>query len=113
LTAPPTIYSPPRDCGLDLVYLDTSLLVVNKPPGLLSVPGRGTDKTDSLASRVQNKFPDALSVHRLDMSTSGLLVFARGADMHRRLFPFVPRALGKEVLYRDGGGMRRVQRGRG
>lgn len=61
------------------------MLVVNKPPGLLSVPGRGTDKTDSLASRVQNKFPDALSVHRLDMSTSGLLVFARGADMHRRL----------------------------
>jgi len=43
------------------------------------------DKTDSLATRVQNEFPDARSVHRLDMSTSGLLVFARGEDMHRRL----------------------------
>jgi tRNA pseudouridine32 synthase/23S rRNA pseudouridine746 synthase len=84
-TVPPIIYSPPRDCGLDLVYCDESLVVANKPPGLLSVPGRGMDKTDSLASRVQQEFPDALSVHRLDMSTSGLLVFARGADMHRRL----------------------------
>jgi tRNA pseudouridine32 synthase/23S rRNA pseudouridine746 synthase len=43
------------------------------------------DKTDSLATRVQNEFPNARSVHRLDMSTSGLLVFARGEDMHRRL----------------------------
>jgi tRNA pseudouridine32 synthase/23S rRNA pseudouridine746 synthase len=59
--------------------------MVNKPAGLLSVPGRGADKADSLATRVQNIFPDALSVHRLDMDTSGLLVFARGADMHRRL----------------------------
>lgn len=59
--------------------------MANKPAGLLSVPGRGLDKADSLATRVQNEFPDARSVHRLDMGTSGLLVFARGADMHRRL----------------------------
>ena len=85
MTVPPISYNPPRDCGLDLVYWDESLVVANKPPGLLSVPGRGMDKADSLASRVQQEFPDALSVHRLDMSTSGLLVFARGADMHRRL----------------------------
>lgn len=78
-------YNPPRDCGLDLIYCDESLLVANKPAGLLSVPGRGMDKTDSLATRVQNEFPDARSVHRLDMSTSGLLVFARGEDMQRRL----------------------------
>jgi tRNA pseudouridine32 synthase / 23S rRNA pseudouridine746 synthase len=80
-----TTYNPPRDCGLDLVYCDESLVVANKPAGLLSVPGRGMDKTDSLTTRVQNEFPDALSVHRLDMSTSGLLVFARGEEMHRRL----------------------------
>jgi tRNA pseudouridine32 synthase / 23S rRNA pseudouridine746 synthase len=58
---------------------------VNKPAGLLSVSGKGADKADNLATRVQNIFPDARSVHRLDMDTSGLLVFARGADMHRRL----------------------------
>ncbi|MEO8343708.1 MAG: pseudouridine synthase [Gallionella sp.] len=81
----PAIYNPPRDCGLDLVYSDESLVVVNKPAGLLSVPGRGMDKTDSMTSRVCQEFSDARSVHRLDMSTSGLLVFARGADMQRRL----------------------------
>lgn len=82
---PNATYNPPRDCGLDLVYFDESLLVVNKPAGLLSVPGRGLEKSDSLTVRVQREFPDARSVHRLDMGTSGLLVFARGADMHRRL----------------------------
>ena len=85
----PTIYDPPRDCGLDLIYCDASLLIVNKPAGLLSVPGRGMDKADSMTTRVQSEFPDARSVHRLDMSTSGLLVFARGESMHRlisRLF---------------------------
>ena len=80
-----TSYSPPLDCGLDLVYCDESLLVANKPAGLLSVPGRGQDKADSLTTRVQKEFPDTRCVHRLDMSTSGLLLFARGADMHRRL----------------------------
>jgi tRNA pseudouridine32 synthase/23S rRNA pseudouridine746 synthase len=78
-------YNPPRDSGLDLVYCDDVLLIVNKPAGLLSVPGRGADKADSLSTRVQKEFPDAYSVHRLDMGTSGLLVFARNKDMHRRL----------------------------
>ncbi len=59
--------------------------MVNKPAGLLSVPGRGAGKQDSLATRVQAEFSDALVVHRLDMATSGLLVFARGAEMQRYL----------------------------
>jgi tRNA pseudouridine32 synthase / 23S rRNA pseudouridine746 synthase len=71
--------------GLNLVYQDESLIVVNKPAGLLAVPGRGADKQDCLASRVQAEFHDALIVHRLDMATSGLLLFARGAEMQRRL----------------------------
>ncbi|OGT03566.1 MAG: RNA pseudouridine synthase [Gallionellales bacterium RIFCSPLOWO2_02_58_13] len=70
---------------LDLIYRDDTLIVVNKPAGLLAVPGRGADKQDCLASRVQAEFPDALVVHRLDMATSGLLLFARGAEMQRRL----------------------------
>jgi tRNA pseudouridine32 synthase/23S rRNA pseudouridine746 synthase len=70
---------------LDIIYQDASLIVVNKPAGLLAVPGRGADKQDCLASRVQAEFSDALVVHRLDMATSGLLLFARGAEMQRRL----------------------------
>ncbi len=61
------------------------MLIVNKPAGLLAVPGRGADKQDCLSARIQAIFPDALVVHRLDMATSGLLVFARGAAMQRRL----------------------------
>lgn len=78
-------YTPPHDCGLDLIYEDESIIVVNKPAKLLSVPGRGADKVDSLATRVQQEFPDALIVHRLDMSTSGLLLLARGEVMQRCL----------------------------
>lgn len=59
--------------------------MVNKPAGLLAVPGRGADKQDCLISRIQQTFPDALIVHRLDMATSGLLVLALGIEMQRRL----------------------------
>ena len=78
-------YVAPPGGDLDLIYRDESLIVVNKPAGLLAVPGRGAGKQDCLASRVQAEFPDALIVHRLDMATSGLLLFARGAEMQRRL----------------------------
>ena len=69
----------------ELIYEDSALLVVSKAPGLLSVPGRGPDKQDCLIHRVQAVYPEALSVHRLDMGTSGLIVVARGAAMHREL----------------------------
>ncbi len=78
-------YQPPADKGLDILYGDDALLVVNKPSGLLSVPGRGEDKQDCLISRVQMAFPDALIVHRLDMETSGLMVLARDKITHRQL----------------------------
>ena len=78
-------YSPPPLAPLDYLYSDPSMIIVNKPHGLLSVPGRGEHKQDCLLTRVQRDFPDALTVHRLDMQTSGLLVFARGPEMHRRL----------------------------
>jgi tRNA pseudouridine32 synthase/23S rRNA pseudouridine746 synthase len=71
--------------GIAVVYQDEALLVLNKPPGLLSVPGRGEDKQDCLSRRVQDCFSDALVVHRLDMATSGLILMARGAAIQRQL----------------------------
>jgi tRNA pseudouridine32 synthase/23S rRNA pseudouridine746 synthase len=71
--------------ALDLVYVDDQIIVLNKASGLLSVPGRGEDKQDCLITRAQQEWPDALTVHRLDMATSGLVVMARGPDIQRRL----------------------------
>jgi tRNA pseudouridine32 synthase/23S rRNA pseudouridine746 synthase len=78
-------YNPPPDIGLEIIYRDKFLLAVSKPSGLLSVPGRGEDKADSLATRVQAEYPDALVAHRLDRDTSGLLIFPRGARLHRQI----------------------------
>ena len=69
----------------ELVYLDDALIVVNKPAGLLAVPGRGPDKADCLSARLQAIHPDAQIVHRLDMATSGLILLARGAEAQRRM----------------------------
>ena len=71
--------------ALEVVFVDDHLLVLNKPSGLLSVPGRGEDKQDCLIARAQAQWPEALTVHRLDMSTSGLMVIARGPEMQRSL----------------------------
>ena len=103
--APPALaYVAPPDDGLDLVYLDAALLVVNKPAGLLSVPGRGEDKQDCLVRRVRAAYPEALIVHRLDLPTSGLLVLARDRPMQRRLsLLFAGRQVGKRYLALVGG----------
>jgi len=85
--------------GLDVIHADAYLLVIEKPAGMLSVPGRGADKQDCAAARVQRLYPDALVVHRLDMATSGLLLMARGAAMQRRLSrAFADRQVGKRYL---------------
>lgn len=84
---------------LPLLYGDRHLLVVDKPAGLLSVPGRGADKQDCAAARVQREYPDALVVHRLDMATSGLLLLARGPAMQRALSrAFEQRQVGKRYV---------------
>ena len=67
------------------IHEDEHLLVLEKPSGLLSVPGRGPDKQDCLSKRVQGRYPEALIVHRLDQDTSGLLLMARGIEAQRRL----------------------------
>lgn len=77
-------YRPPPDEGLDVLWVDEHVVIVNKPSGLLSVPGRGEAFADCMAARVAARYPDTEIVHRLDMDTSGLLLFARGKDMQRR-----------------------------
>lgn len=68
-----------------LIHLDEALIVVDKPTGLLAVPGRGPQHADCVATRVQSVYPEALVVHRLDMATSGLMLLARGAATQRAL----------------------------
>jgi tRNA pseudouridine32 synthase / 23S rRNA pseudouridine746 synthase len=70
---------------LNVVHADDHLLVLDKPARLLCVPGRGPDKADCLSARAQALCPDALTVHRLDMATSGLVVMGRGAGAQRTL----------------------------
>ena len=76
-------YEPPQ-VPLDVVYQDKDVVVVSKPSGLLSVPGRGEERSDSMLNRLRKQFPTALVVHRLDMDTSGLMIFAlrRKAEKH-------------------------------
>lgn len=77
-------YDPPMT-PLDVLHEDAQLIVVNKPAGLLSVPGRGEHLADCLLARVQASFPQALLVHRLDRDTSGVMVFGQTAHAQRHL----------------------------
>ena len=70
------VYQPPTEPWLDILYQDKDLIVLNKPSGLLTNPGRGAHLNDCLLTRVQQQYPQALLVHRLDMATSGLVVMA-------------------------------------
>ena len=75
------IYDPPP--GLNLLYADAHVLVIDKPAGLLSVPGR--ELPDSAETRLRALHPETLLVHRLDMATSGVMIFARTKDAQRHL----------------------------
>ncbi len=78
----------PHILGLEILYRDEYIIVVNKQSGLLSVPGRGPEKQDCIVNRVRRLFPACIeqpSVHRLDMETSGLLVLAFTKEAHREL----------------------------
>lgn len=78
-------YHPPSEPYLDIIYRDDDILVLNKPSGLLSVPGKGEHLADCLESRAKQRFPSALTVHRLDMDTSGLMVMGLNKFAHRHL----------------------------
>ena len=68
-----------------ILHHDRHLVVVDKPAGLLSVPGIGPEKADCLVARLQATAPGARIVHRLDFDTSGVIVLALDADTHREL----------------------------
>ena len=70
---------------IEFMRVDEDLLVVEKPAGMLCVPGRGPLAFDALSLRVQRSYPDALIVHRLDMATSGLVLMARSKTIQRAL----------------------------
>ncbi len=74
--------------NIDIIYSDDVLVVVNKPGALLSVPGKGPENKDCVSSRLQSLFPNMIeqpAVHRLDMYTSGLMVYAITKEVHRNL----------------------------
>ncbi len=77
-------YAPP-DLPLEVIHADHEVLVVGKPEGLLSVPGKGAHLADCLLTRVQAVYPEALLVHRLDRDTSGVMVFALSPHAQRHL----------------------------
>ena len=79
-----TAYDPP-DTPLAIVHADHEVVLVDKPAGLLSVPGKGADLADCLLTRLRGAFPTALLVHRLDRDTSGIMVFALTPHAQRHL----------------------------
>lgn len=84
---------------LPVLHVDDHVLVVNKPTNLLCVPGRGPDKQDCVINRLLQAYPDALVVHRLDMDTSGVMLFARSAEAQRALSrQFEARETGKQYI---------------
>ena len=77
-------YNPPQD-PLVILHDDHEVVLVDKPSGLLSVPGKGEHLADCLIARVQASFPTALLVHRLDRDTSGVMIFALSPHAQRHL----------------------------
>ncbi len=98
-------YQPP-EAPLDIIHEDHELILLNKPSGLLSVPGKGAHLADCLLTRLQRVFPEALLVHRLDMDTSGVMVFARSPHAQRHLgLQFEKRQVKKAYVARVWGEM--------
>lgn len=78
-------YAPPLSPYLTIIYRDDDIIVLDKPSGLLSVPGKALEHRDCLQTRVQRVFPSATIVHRLDMATSGIMLMALNKEAHRHV----------------------------
>lgn len=105
MTHAATPYNPPQD-PLNVLHDDAQIVIVDKPSGLLSVPGRGEHLADCLLTRVQAAFPEALLVHRLDRDTSGVMIFALTPHAQRHLgLQFEKRQVKKTYVARVAGEM--------
>ncbi len=94
-------YNPPITPYLSIVYQDDDLLIVNKPSGLLTVPGKDPKHADCLIARINRVFPTAKIVHRLDMATSGIICLAMHKEAHRNLsIQFQDRKTAKRYIAR-------------
>lgn len=78
-------YQPPLSPYIKIIYQDDDIVAVDKPSGLLSVPGKDPKHADSMINRIKRVFPTATVVHRLDMATSGLMLFALNKDAHKHI----------------------------
>ena len=102
----PFVYEPPKT-PLDILYIDEDVLVVNKPSGLLTVPGKELKHHDSLELRVKIEYPNSFLVHRLDMDTSGVIIFALSKSTQRSLnLQFEKRIVKKLYEARDFGNIK-------
>lgn len=79
------LYNPPTEPWLNTIYKDKDIIVFNKPVGILSVPGRDIERHDSMYSRLLAIHPNSHTVHRLDLATSGVIIFALRKDAEREL----------------------------
>lgn len=92
-------YTPPQTPQIDVLHADADIIICNKQTGLLSVPGRDESMKDCLESRLQSEYGEIYTVHRLDMETSGLMVYARSKDAQRALSQsFMDRAVTKHYI---------------
>lgn len=99
----PFSYMPPH-AGLEVLHADEHLVVVGKPHGLLTVPGREATLADCVITRLTKQFPTATTVHRLDLDTSGVMVFALNRNAHRHLgLQFEKRRIKKRYIARVAG----------
>lgn len=104
-------YDPPTELWLHVLYQDDHIIVVNKPSGLLSVPGKAPEHRDSIMTRVQRDFPGAESVHRLDMATSGVMVVALTKAAERELKRQFREREPKKAISRGCGGIWKKMKG--
>ncbi len=99
------IYNPPKEPYLDIIYDDDDIVVVNKPSGILSVPGKAVEHYDSILARVREKAPLAQAVHRLDMATSGVLLVAKKKEASGKIGKQFQERKTKKIYYAWVGGV--------